>query len=777
MVDLSSGSSILAPILLRHNQSLDPTKASVLHFVLPELNISIRSEADPAALAEKIINSFWNVFCSVREWHGKLQDPTSVILVWGLPGESLDRPDSPLDKSATFERLQPSLSLLPALSGLLRCMTLELDRPIVLLSTETNPQPDEVRDVTAFAANGAVRIGDCTLKSHRLMSHEPRLLSDKHPPHCQQPLGGHILSLGGARGIVSEMLMRLTQDQGHLSVVGRTNLERLDPELSGLVPQELMRVLINRHRQSGDISSMKPRLLRQEVDRVQRQAALEQHLSKLRQGVKIFDYHTADLSEADCFIELLEREEMEDVEVLISGAGVIQDQSCLTKTRESFDAVLRTKVVPLCVLLCRDLPHSLKTWISFSSIASKSGNPGQADYAAANEFLNTVAHWFSCRHPEIQMRTINWGPWQGSGMASSEVVQAFYSRGLAPVEPDAAARMISQILDASWSDVEVSGVSLQPSVIHRLRYQQSLIDRSIPWAHHALPVDDALATADWRLFFHKDIPYLRGHCKNERAVVPAAAVLCLTADLAASLQPDHEIPLYLRLYVFNGITIADSHGVMTKAEADISEDALSGILTINQAKIKRPHYKVEWRWGVQMHAPPSWQSRPSTIDSKLIFCDREDVYKACLFHSGVMARLCDRIIIDPESNSSWCRARPAPIQEQLGLEDAIVSAYVVNNDLTLIDALLQLLLVQTIETCGFSALPQELFIVMYNSMPTVGEVDLAITIIQVQDSFLEAIGACRDEEGRTLFVMERSRFTISKELLDYPPGISYSEAN
>jgi hypothetical protein len=62
-------------------------------------------------------------------------------------------------------------------------------------------------------------------------------------------------------------------------------------------------------------------------------------------------------------------------------------------------------------------------------------------------------------------------------------------------------------------------------------------------------------------------------------------------------------------------------------------------------------------------------------------------------------------------------------------------------------------------------------------MPTVGEVDLAITIIQVQDSFLEAIGACRDEEGRTLFVMERSRFTISKELLDYPPGISYSEAN
>ena len=44
---------------------------------------------------------------------------------------------------------------------------------------------------------------------------------------------------------------------------------------------------------------------------------------------------------------------MLDIEVLISGAGIVRDQSCLTKTKDSFEAVLRTKVMPLCVLLAR----------------------------------------------------------------------------------------------------------------------------------------------------------------------------------------------------------------------------------------------------------------------------------------------------------------------------------------------------------------------------------------------------------------------------------------
>ncbi len=776
LIDLSSGSSSLVPALSPLCDRTDPIQASVLHLVLPELAVPVVSGADPVALADFIGDSLWQVFSSVREWHRKLQDAKATMLVWAWPGETIDRPSAPIDgvSAAVCASSSEQLSLLPALSGLLRCMVLELDRSMVLLGTDLALQPEELRDATAFLATGAVVLGDCTLVQHRLRSHEPRIIpTDFYGNDRARPLDGHILSLGGARGIVAEMLTQLTADHSHLSVVGRTALEQPDPELLGLCSQDLMRALMLRHRQSGDQSALTPRSLQREVDRIQRQAALNQHLEALGQIVDVFDYHNVDLTHGKSLMALLKQDAMKDICVLISGAGVIQDQSCLTKSRDSFDAVLRTKVMPLCVLLSHGLPSSLKTWLSFSSIASKSGNPGQADYAAANEFLNTVVHWFSVRHPDICMRTINWGPWQGSGMVSTEVLQAFHSRGLDSVEPDAAAEMLRQILAPEWAAVELSGLALQPQVALRLQRQQSLMAASPLWEYHCIPVPDPLATNDLRLLFHEGIPYLQGHRKRGRAVVPAALMLCLAADVAASVQALRSRPLHLNLYVFNGITIPlGSAAVIVQAQIESVDDGESGMLTVKQAKSERPHYKVAWSWGKESLAHAwTWSFSPDLPSSLLLYCDHADVYSACLFHSGVMASLCDRIVIDPASQTSWCRARPTQLKDQLGIDRLKSGTPLLSTDLTLVDALLQLLLVQTIETHGFSALPQELSMVLLNPMPVDDEVELTITILDIQGSCLVAAGACRDSHGDLLFVMEKSKFTISKDLLDYPPGI------
>ena len=171
----------------------------------------------------------------------------------------------------------------------------------------------------------------------------------------------------------------------------------------------------------------------------------------------------------------------------------------------------------------------------------------------------------------------------------------------------------------------------------------------------------------------------------------------------------------------------------------------------------------------------SWRFDPVSEDGFFLCCERDDVYTACLFHSGIMARVCDRVVIDRVSCTSWCSADATPLQEQLGIEISEFDQTLPCRDLTLIDALLQLLLVQTIETYGFSALPQELSIMLLDSMPRSGKVKLTITILRVQGSVLEAVGACCDTQGNLLFVMEPSKFTTSKDLLDHPPGISHEQ--
>ena len=757
-------------------------EVSVLHLVLPPLAVPIVPGGRADDLGDRIIESLWQVFSCVREWHNKLRDQKTAptVLVWAWPGEGTDRPPIPMASASVTKQSAAPLSLLPAVSALLRCMALELDRSITLITTEAKPQPDEVHDLTAFLAEQAIQIGDISLSNHRLSGFEPHLASviqRKCGGESTQPLDGHVLSLGGARGIVAEMLNRLTSPQSHLSLVGRTKPDKPNPDFVGLPPQELMRLLMKRSREVGDVDATTPRSLQRQADEIQRQVALENHLNRFREGFKLFDYHTVDLSNPDGFKALIEQDLMDDVEVLISGAGVIQDQSCLSKTRESFEAVLRTKVMPLCVLLCHGLPSSIKTWISFSSIASKSGNPGQADYAAANEFLNTVMHWFSRRYPETRLRTVNWGPWQGSGMASSEVMKAFQARGLEPVYPDDAATMLREILNPEWLAVEVSGVALHPTVTGRLQRQQALIDSSMLWKYHSMPVRDALEMDEWRLMFHEEIPYLLGHRKNGRAVVPAALVLCLAADLASSSALVQPQVLQLSLYVFHGITIPAGELVDVHAKAQISDDGETGEMLVQQAYQQRPHYKVTWqsieRESEMLSRP--WRFDPVSDDGVFLYCERDDVYTACLFHSGIMARLCDRVVIDSVSCTSWCSADATPLQEQLGIEISEFDQTLPYRDLTLIDALLQLLLVQTIETYGFSALPQELSILLLDSMPRSGKVKLTITILRVQGSVLEAMGACCDTQGNLLFVMEPSKFTTSKDLLDYPPGISHEQ--
>ncbi|XZF15892.1 SDR family NAD(P)-dependent oxidoreductase [Chitinophagaceae bacterium MMS25-I14] len=267
-----------------------------------------------------------------------------------------------------------------------------------------------------------------------------------------------ILATGGGRGITAETIKLLTNEYNQYIIVGRSRLlDRAEyKKYQGMSESQLRAAFIQEARAAGD--ALSPRAVESKIGRVLNDREIRENMAVLRRTGSYVKYVSCSVADEKAFGDLIDAiyEEFGKIDVVVHGAGVIDDYLLEDKTSTSFDKVFDTKVDSAFILYRKLKWNALRAFVLFTSTAGRYGNKGQSDYAAANELLNRFAWRIRTEWPQVLVKALNWGPWSGIGMATGVVNDQFIKKGIIPILPDEGTRFfIGELLHGNPGDVEV----------------------------------------------------------------------------------------------------------------------------------------------------------------------------------------------------------------------------------------------------------------------------------------------------------------------------------
>ncbi|QIS23391.1 type I polyketide synthase [Nocardia terpenica] len=166
-------------------------------------------------------------------------------------------------------------------------------------------------------------------------------------------------------------------------------------------------------------------------------------------GAQVSVMH-ADVSSAEQVAHLIETIERTQpgLRGILHVAGVLADGLLDKLDAAAFDRVMAPKVAGAWHLHTATADLPLDFLVLFSSAAAVLGAPGQANYAAANAFLDALADYR--RRIGLPATSIAWGPWSDVGLATREDRSAHIrAMGIGTISPDAGAAVLDRLLLAN----------------------------------------------------------------------------------------------------------------------------------------------------------------------------------------------------------------------------------------------------------------------------------------------------------------------------------------
>ncbi|WP_191499889.1 type I polyketide synthase, partial [Mycobacterium simulans] len=216
---------------------------------------------------------------------------------------------------------------------------------------------------------------------------------------------------------------------------------------------------------------------------------------------------------------------------VIHAAGVLDDAVITELTETQLDTVLAAKADAAWHLHRLTANHDLAAFVLFSSAAASLGNPGQANYAAANAVLDALAH-DRHRH-QLPATSMAWGYWHtASGMTAhlQTLDQARVTRtSLTPISTEHGLALF----DAALAHHQPNQVltPLNPRALDRLARTNALppiLSALTTARRHAATISSAASTL---------AAQLAGQTPDHQRATVTAVVVSTTATVLAHPDP------------------------------------------------------------------------------------------------------------------------------------------------------------------------------------------------------------------------------------------------
>ena len=291
-----------------------------------------------------------------------------------------------------------------------------------------------------------------------------------------------VVGAGGARGITAEALVALAAETAAtIWVLGTNPLDDYPESVFQVSDEEFTR---SRATFISDGLRAEPGVSVAELNRrFERRAQAREsraNLDRMAARGSAVHYLTCDLGDPDDVERAVRtiHEQHGSIDLLIHGAGLNRGAALANKDFAEFRRVRDTKVRGYAHLDRALADRPPRTWCNFGSLVGFTGQDGELDYAAANDFLATAAAR-AARTGRDEF-TVGWTLWRRVGLGANPITQSFMQRsglytGMSTEEGRA------HFLD------ELRGRH-QPSVVHLGETERAAIARRAP---ALLPAENA----------------------------------------------------------------------------------------------------------------------------------------------------------------------------------------------------------------------------------------------------------------------------------------------